>query len=61
MDVIHGLEIETTREQLFQALPTDTRYAWAQFLRSLKLLPETGKGQPFGSPASLPAGRTLHR
>ncbi len=35
-----------------------TSYAWAQYLRSLKLLLETGKGEPFGSPASLAAGTT---
>jgi uncharacterized protein YndB with AHSA1/START domain len=35
-----------------------TSYAWAQFLRSLKLLLETGQGEPFGSPASLAAGTT---
>jgi uncharacterized protein YndB with AHSA1/START domain len=33
-------------------------YAWAQFLRSLKLFLETGKGEPFGSPPSLAAGTT---
>jgi uncharacterized protein YndB with AHSA1/START domain len=33
-------------------------YAWAQHLRSLKLFLETGKGEPFGSPASLAAGTT---
>jgi hypothetical protein len=31
-------------------------YAWAQYLRSLKLFLETGKGEPFGSPASIAAG-----
>ena len=35
-----------------------TNYAWAQFLRSLKLFLETGKGEPFGSPASIAAGTT---
>jgi uncharacterized protein YndB with AHSA1/START domain len=35
-----------------------TSYAWAQFLRSLKLLLETGEGEPYGSPASLAAGTT---
>lgn len=35
-----------------------TSYAWAQFLRSLKLFLETGQGEPFGSPASLAAGTT---
>jgi len=35
-----------------------TSYCWAQYLRSLKLLLETGKGEPFGSPASLAAGTT---
>ena len=35
-----------------------TSYAWAQYLRSLKLFLETGKGEPFGSPASLAAGTT---
>jgi uncharacterized protein YndB with AHSA1/START domain len=33
-------------------------YSWAQFLRSLKLFLETGKGEPFGSPASIAAGTT---
>jgi uncharacterized protein YndB with AHSA1/START domain len=33
-------------------------YAWAQYLRSLKLFLETGTGEPFGSPASLAAGTT---
>ena len=86
MDIIHGLDIETTAEKLFEVLSTDkgiadkggsvtlrfshtgfkamtpvvafTSYAWAQFLRSLKLLLETGQGEPFGSPASLGAGTT---
>jgi uncharacterized protein YndB with AHSA1/START domain len=35
-----------------------TSYAWAQYLRSLKLLLETGRGEPFGSAASLAAGTT---
>jgi len=35
-----------------------TSYAWAQFLRSLKLYLEIGKGEPFGSPASIAAGTT---
>jgi uncharacterized protein YndB with AHSA1/START domain len=35
-----------------------TSYAWAQFLRSLKLYLETGTGEPFGSPASIAAGTT---
>jgi uncharacterized protein YndB with AHSA1/START domain len=35
-----------------------TNYAWAQFLRSLKLFLETGKGEPFGSLASIAAGTT---
>jgi uncharacterized protein YndB with AHSA1/START domain len=35
-----------------------TSYAWAQFLRSLKLFLETGEGEPFGSPASIAAGTT---
>jgi len=38
-----------------------TNYAWAQFLRSLKLYLETGAGEPFGSPASLAAGTTPRR
>jgi uncharacterized protein YndB with AHSA1/START domain len=38
-----------------------TSYAWAQFLRSLKLFLETGQGEPFGSPASLAAGTTPRR
>lgn len=33
-----------------------SNYAWAQFLRSLKLLLETGKGEPFGSEGSRRAG-----
>lgn len=36
-------------------------YAWAQFLRSLKLYLETDQGEPFGSPASLAAGTTPRR
>jgi len=36
-------------------------YAWAQYLRSLKLFLETGKGEPFGSPASIAAGTTPRR
>lgn len=35
-----------------------TSYAWAQYLRSLKLLLEKGKGEPSGSPGSLAAGTT---
>ncbi len=38
-----------------------TNYAWAQFLRSLKLFLETGIGEPFGSPASIAAGTTPRR
>jgi hypothetical protein len=38
-----------------------TNYAWAQFLRSLKLFLETGMGEPFGSPASIAAGTTPRR
>ena len=40
---------------------TFTNYAWAQFLRSLKLFLETGKGEPFGSPESIAAGTTPRR
>jgi hypothetical protein len=36
-------------------------YCWAQCLRSLKLLLETGKGEPFGSPASIACGTTPKR
>jgi len=38
-----------------------TNYAWAQFLRSLKLFLETGRGEPLGSPASIAAGTTPRR
>jgi len=38
-----------------------TNYAWAQFLRSLKLFLETGIGEPFGSPVSIAAGTTPRR
>jgi uncharacterized protein YndB with AHSA1/START domain len=38
-----------------------TSYAWAQYLRSLKLFLETGTGEPFGSPASVAAGTTPRR
>jgi len=34
-----------------------TSYAWAQFLRSLKILLETGQGEPFGSRLHLPRER----
>lgn len=33
-------------------------YAWANYLRSLKLFLETGRGEPFGSLASIRAGTT---
>jgi uncharacterized protein YndB with AHSA1/START domain len=33
-----------------------TSYVWAQYVRSLKLLLETGKGEPFGSTGSRLAG-----
>jgi uncharacterized protein YndB with AHSA1/START domain len=33
-------------------------YCWAQYIRSLKLLLETGKGEPFGSPPSIACGTT---
>jgi hypothetical protein len=33
-------------------------YCWAQYIRSLKLLLETGKGEPFESPASIACGTT---
>ena len=35
-----------------------TSYSWAQYLRSIKLLLETGKGEPFGSAGSHLAGTT---
>ena len=33
-------------------------YLWAQYLRSIKMLVETGSGEPFGSKASRQAGTT---
>lgn len=33
-------------------------YLWGQYVRSLKLLLETGTGEPYGSPASRAAGTT---
>jgi uncharacterized protein YndB with AHSA1/START domain len=33
-------------------------YCWGQYIRSLKLLLETGTGEPFGSPASIACGTT---
>ena len=36
-------------------------YCWAQYIRSLKLLLETGKGEPFGSPSSIACGTTPRR
>ena len=35
-----------------------TSYSWAQYLRSIKLLLETGAGEPFGSAGSRLAGTT---
>jgi uncharacterized protein YndB with AHSA1/START domain len=35
-----------------------TSYSWAQYLRSIKLLLETGQGEPFGSTGSRLAGTT---
>ncbi len=35
-----------------------TSYAWAQYVRSIKLLLETGEGEPFGSRGSRLAGTT---
>jgi len=35
-----------------------TSYSWAQYLRSIKLLLETGEGEPFGSTGSRLAGTT---
>jgi uncharacterized protein YndB with AHSA1/START domain len=35
-----------------------TSYSWAQYLRSIKLLLETGEGEPFGSRGSRLAGTT---
>jgi uncharacterized protein YndB with AHSA1/START domain len=35
-----------------------TSYSWAQYLRSIKLLLETGEGEPFGSKGSRLAGTT---
>lgn len=35
-----------------------TSYSWAQYLRSIKLLLETGEGEPFGSQGSRLAGTT---
>ncbi|HET8840098.1 MAG TPA: SRPBCC domain-containing protein [Ktedonobacteraceae bacterium] len=35
-----------------------TSYSWAQYIRSIKLLLETGEGEPFGSMGSLLAGTT---
>ncbi|HET7546107.1 MAG TPA: SRPBCC domain-containing protein [Polyangiaceae bacterium] len=37
---------------------TFTSYAWANYLRSLKLFLETGRGEPFGSSSSIAAGTT---
>ena len=36
-------------------------YLWAQYLRSIKLLLETGTGEPFGSPGSKAGGTTPRR
>lgn len=36
-------------------------YCWAQYVRSLKLLLETGKGEPFGSAESIACGTTPKR
>jgi uncharacterized protein YndB with AHSA1/START domain len=33
-------------------------YYWAQYMRSLKMLAETGTGEPWGSPGSVAAGTT---
>lgn len=35
-----------------------TSYSWAQYVRSIKLLLETGEGEPFGSRGSRLAGTT---
>ncbi|HEY1351983.1 MAG TPA: SRPBCC domain-containing protein [Ktedonobacteraceae bacterium] len=35
-----------------------TSYSWAQYIRSIKLLLETGEGEPFGSKGSRLAGTT---
>jgi uncharacterized protein YndB with AHSA1/START domain len=35
-----------------------TSYSWAQYMRSIKLLLETGEGEPFGSKGSRLAGTT---
>jgi len=33
-------------------------YCWGQYIRSIKLLLETGKGEPFGSAPSIASGTT---
>lgn len=43
-----------TANQMFE----QTSYAWANYVRSLRLFLETGKGEPFDSPASKAAGTT---
>jgi uncharacterized protein YndB with AHSA1/START domain len=35
-----------------------TSYSWAQYLRSIKMLLETGRGEPYGSQGSRLAGTT---
>jgi uncharacterized protein YndB with AHSA1/START domain len=58
MDIIHGLDIETTAEQLFEALSTDA--GLAAWWTKAKTEGTVGgiKGEPFGSAASVAAGTT---
>lgn len=51
----------TFRHVGFASLEGDfgiTSYSWAQYIRSIKLLLETGEGEPFGSRGSQLAGTT---
>jgi uncharacterized protein YndB with AHSA1/START domain len=50
------LRFSHTGFEVMTPLVAFSSYAWAQYLRSLKLYLETGKGEPFGSPASVAAG-----
>lgn len=52
------LRFSHTAFKEMNAFMANCSYVWAQYLRSLKLFLETGKGEPFGSPASLAAGST---
>ena len=53
-----GLRFSHTRVKAMTPLVAFSSYVWAQYIRSQKLILETGTGEPFGSAGSIAAGTT---